>query len=97
MAIISVRYSDVSKAQAEEIANSIGLPLSTVINIFLNRFIAERGFPFDVTAPKKETTMFSKEDLEERVLKAIKNSPDHPKLPKSSYIEPSENKLRTTK
>lgn len=87
MAIISVRYNDASKAEAEQIAASIGLSLSNVINIFLNRFIVERGFPFDVTAPNKETTVFKKDELEELVLKAIKNSPNNQILPKSTYID----------
>ncbi len=96
MAIISVRYNDDSKAQAEEIANSIGLSLSNVINIFLNRFIVERGFPFDVTAPKKQTEDFDRDELEKLVLEAIKNSPSNPQLPKSSYLDLSENTIKTT-
>lgn len=96
MAIISVRYNDASKAEAEEIANSIGLSLSNVINIFLNRFIVERGFPFDVTAPKKEETIFKQDELEKLVLKAIKNSTSNPQLPKSSYLDPSEHTVKTT-
>ena len=96
MAIISVRYNDTSKAKAEEIAEAIGLSLSNVINIFLNRFIAEKGFPFSVTVPQKEKT-YDHDELEEIVLKAIKNSPSNPRLPKSSYIDLSENTIKTTK
>lgn len=50
MATISARIDDQLKDHAEKIAESIGLPLSSVINIFLRRFIAEKGFPFEVKA-----------------------------------------------
>lgn len=97
MAVISARVNDRSKAEAEEIANTIGLSLSTVINIFLNRFIAEKGFPFDVTVPKKESTVFDKNELEELVIKAIKNNSSAPDLPSSIYIDPNDNIIKHTK
>lgn len=87
MAIISVRYNDESKAKAEEIANAIGLSLSNAVSIFLNRFIAEKGFPFDVTVPKQDTPVFDKKELEEAVLKAIQSADSKTELPKSAYID----------
>ena len=51
MATISARVDDQLKSEAESVADAIGIPLSTAINIFLKRFSANRGFPFDVVAP----------------------------------------------
>ena len=46
MATISTRVEDNVKKGAEEVADAIGIPLSTAINVFLKRFIANNGFPF---------------------------------------------------
>lgn len=97
MAVISARVNDESKAQAEAIANEIGLPLSTVINIFLKRFIAEKGFPFEVTVPKKEKALFDKNELEQLVSKAVKNRAALPSLPASAYLDPTDHILKHTK
>ncbi len=98
MAIISVRYNDESKAKAEEIANAIGLSLSNAVSIFLNRFIAEKGFPFDVTVPKQDAAFFDKDELEKAVLNAIKSADTKAELPKSAYIDSYNNiKLTDTK
>lgn len=51
MATVSTRVDDSVKAEAEQVSEAIGLSLSTAVNIFLRRFAAERGFPFDVVAP----------------------------------------------
>ena len=91
MAVISVRYNDASKAKAEAIAESIGISLSSAINIFLNRFIAERGFPFDVTAPREDNALFKDKDINALVLKAIKEGDDLPSVPQSAYVDDSGN------
>ena len=57
MATISTRVDDQIKSDAEKIADEIGIPVSTAINIFLKRFIANRGFPFSVVVPKSITTV----------------------------------------
>lgn len=95
MAVITARVNDKSKAEAEKIANKIGLPLSSVINIFLNRFIAEKGFPFEVTVPEEKKTYFNISELEEMVRKAIEaeNSSD---MPKSAYLDLSDNTIKHT-
>ena len=54
MATISTRVEDNVKKGAEEVADAIGIPLSAAINVFLKRFIANNGFPFDVTAQSKK-------------------------------------------
>ena len=50
MATISTRVDDQMKSDAEKIADEIGIPISTAINVFLKRFIANRGFPFNVVS-----------------------------------------------
>ena len=50
MPTISTRVDDKTKLEAERIAAEIGVPVSTAINIFLKRFIANRGFPFSVVS-----------------------------------------------
>ena len=50
MPTISTRVDDKTKSEAEKIAAEIGVPVSTAINIFLKRFIANRGFPFNVVS-----------------------------------------------
>lgn len=87
MATITVRYNDVSKAKAEEIANAIGISLSSAISIFLNRFIAERGFLFDVTAPAEESPLFASTDMNALFTEAIKNSASVPTPPPSVYLD----------
>ena len=96
MAVVSARIDDEVKKEAEEIAGSIGLSLSSVINIFLNRFIAEEGFPFSVTAPKKEktTALFDKKELEVIVKKAINQNAISPI--QSCYFDPVEQKIKYT-
>ena len=87
MATVTARIDDKTKIQAEEIANSIGLNLSSVINVFVNRFVAERGFPFVVADPKI-ARMFDRSELTEAVSKAIRERKDNPEVPKSFYVIP---------
>lgn len=78
MATISTRVDDSVKAQAESVADAIGLSLSTAVNIFLKRFAAEGGFPFNVIAPKQSSIStedikgnFDRNDLESRMQAAV--------------------------
>ena len=87
MATITARIDGNTKAQAEEIAKSIGLNLSSVINVFLNRFVAERGFPFAVSDPKT-VQMFDRDELSGTVSRAIKERKEVPEVPESFYIIP---------
>ncbi|ERL45857.1 type II toxin-antitoxin system RelB/DinJ family antitoxin [Lactiplantibacillus paraplantarum] len=45
---ISVKANPEDKAQAAEIFDHLGLNLSTAINIFIKKSIAEGGLPFEV-------------------------------------------------
>lgn len=90
MATISARIDDQLKSRAEEIADSIGIPLSSVISIFLRRFIAERGFPFEVKAFEETipTQHYDISALEAAVKRATLN-PDYPVPPDHlTYFDP---------
>ena len=78
MATVSTRVDDRVKADAESVADAIGLPLSTAVNIFLKRFAAEGGFPFDVSVPNNirdaveiTKSRFDREELESRMQAAV--------------------------
>lgn len=48
---ISVKTSLTDKKQAAELFDGLGLNLSTAINIFIKKSIAEGGLPFEVKDP----------------------------------------------
>ncbi|EAV38991.1 DNA-damage-inducible protein J, RelB antitoxin [Oenococcus oeni ATCC BAA-1163] len=48
---ISVKTNPADKEQAAAIFDNLGLNLSTAINIFIKKSIAEGGLPFDVKDP----------------------------------------------
>ena len=102
MATVSTRVDDRVKAEAESIADAIGLPLSTAINIFLKRFAAAGGFPFDVIAPEKIDTAldlskahFDRDELENRMQAAVLEANiQSSKTPSNhfTYIDPNTKK-----
>ena len=96
MATISARVDDRLKASAEKVAEAIGIPLSTAINIFLKRFTAEKGFPFDVVAPKSEleSSVWDPAEVEHTVKAAIAD-PDNTGLANHfTYFDPTTGKLK---
>ena len=46
------RIDEDVKGQVDEIAAQIGMSTASVFNVFAKRFVQERGFPFEVKAPK---------------------------------------------
>ena len=48
---IKFRVDPAEKAQADQIAASVGMDTNTVMKVMFKRFVAERGFPFDMKAP----------------------------------------------
>ena len=97
MAIISTRVDDLVKANAEIIADRIGISLSTAINVFLKRFTAENGFPFSVTVPKSErtTAIIDLEHLDASVKKAIADPHNVGLSHQFTYLDPNTNQLVT--
>lgn len=99
MATVSARIDDQLKARAEQVADSIGIPLSSAINIFLHRFVVERGFPFQVKAldgdTAKSSPVYDPSTLEAAVKRAVANldnptGPDH-----FTYFDPETQQVRT--
>ncbi len=95
MATISARIDDQLKIEAEQVADDIGIPLSTAINIFLKRFSAERGFPFDVVAPGSRHTInpLNRSVLEHAVKAAIAAPEKAGRLSHFTYLDPDTGKL----
>lgn len=59
---INVNVPTDVKEEATNLFNSLGLNMSTAINIFLKRAIYERGIPFEIKQqPSKELTEALKE------------------------------------
>ena len=60
--VINVNVPSDVKEEATNLFNSLGLNMSTAINIFLKKAIFERGLPFEVKQlPSKEFTEALKE------------------------------------
>ena len=50
----SIRMDEELKAEMDSIAEQIGITTAAAVNIFARQFVAHRGFPFAVVAPKAE-------------------------------------------
>lgn len=48
---IKFRVDPADKAQADRIAASVGMDTNAAMKVMFKRFLAERGFPFDMKAP----------------------------------------------
>jgi DNA-damage-inducible protein J len=57
----SLRLDKDSLAEAKEILKSLGLNFTEAVNIFTNMVVQERGLPFEVKIPNKETLKAIKE------------------------------------
>jgi len=96
MAVVSVRIEDKTKNEAEEIADSIGLTLSSVVGIFLKRFVAEQGFPFPVIAKKTENNTVDIVELTKLLNQTIANNVNQPFDLQSIYPD-NDGNLKQTK
>lgn len=93
MATVSARVDDKVKIRAEQVADAIGLPLSAAINIFLKKFAAEGGFPFEVKAISQGGNSFLRDSalLESMVQRAVAD-PNNSARPKQfTYLDPETN------
>lgn len=96
MATVSTRLDDSLKAQAEEIADQIGIPLSTAICVFLKKFVSHAGFPFDVTVShneKQNIPAIELAKLEEIVKKAVSDPSNTGRPTQFTYLDPKTNQL----
>ncbi len=95
MVTISTRVDELIKEQAEKIADSIGISLSAAISIFLNRFVADEGFPFDVKAPEKKNIFGMKsQEISRLVIRGIEDPKNNPKIQSSMYIDPESGEIK---
>ena len=69
MAVINIRVNDEVKKEAEIIFKSLGLNMSVAINLFLKKCINEKGIPFDLKIPNKETNKILNGDIERKSYK----------------------------
>ena len=51
-ATLNLRINPVVKERAEEVLSQLGIPMSTVINMYLNQISLTGGIPFPVSLPK---------------------------------------------
>ena len=51
-ATLNLRVNPVVKGRAEEVLSSLGIPMSTAIDMYLNQIALTGGIPFSVTLPK---------------------------------------------
>lgn len=97
MATVSTRLDDHVKADAERIADEIGIPLSTAINIFIKKFITDKGFPFDVNVSTKVNgnPIIDENLLDASVRKAISDPNNAGLSHQFTYLDPNTQKLIT--
>lgn len=71
MAVINIRVNDEVKKEAEIIFKSLGLNMSVAMNLFLKKCINEKGIPFDLKIPNKETNKILNGDIERKSYKNV--------------------------
>ena len=71
MAVINIRVNDEVKKEAEIIFKSLGLNMSVAMNLFLKKCISEKGIPFDLKIPNKETNKILNGDIERKSYKNV--------------------------
>jgi len=69
----TIRVDEESYTQAKEILQKIGLNYSQAINVFNNLIVMNKGLPFELKLPNKETKQAILE-LERREGKVFKNT-----------------------
>ena len=52
----SIRMDKSLKEQSERVFHALGMTLTTAIQVFLKKAIAEGGLPFEVRLPQKPTS-----------------------------------------
>lgn len=73
--IINIKTDEETKKKAQEIARELGVPLSTVINVYLRQFIRVREFTCSLRtmSPKLEKDLF---EIEKDITKGRNLSPE---------------------
>lgn len=94
MATISSRVDTELKMRAEAVADSIGLSLSSVITVFLKRFVEEQGFPFAVKS-FIDLTQMPTEQVTKAMQQHVADGSPVPAVPPVTYLDPHIGKLVT--
>ena len=55
--VVHTRVTPSTKKQCDEIFDTLGITTSYAITMFLKSVILNKGFPFDVVIPKRDTTL----------------------------------------
>ena len=87
MSAISLRVDDELKAKTEAIASQLGLSVSAVIAVFLKRFVAEGGFPFELKVDKPSIAALSSDEILRTINAGIADTPEVPVLPVSACFD----------
>lgn len=99
MTTISARVDENLKDTAESIADEIGLSLSAVINVFLKRFVLEKGFPFELKihtkTAKSDFVTMSTDEITELIKKRVMESSDIANTPPITYLDPMTGEVKT--
>ncbi|MBD5081153.1 MAG: type II toxin-antitoxin system RelB/DinJ family antitoxin [Ruminococcaceae bacterium] len=71
-----IRIDEMTKAEATQLLNGLGMTLSEAVNLFLKQVILRRGIPFDIAYP--ETVREFKPEVIEAMeeAKCISRDPD---------------------
>jgi len=73
-AIVQVRIEPEVKREVERIFNTLGLSTAEAVNVFFRHVQLERGIPFDVKIPNKQTHKAIEDSRKERNLKKFKKT-----------------------
>lgn len=57
---MSIRMDRVVKKQAQQLFKSLGMDMTTAINIFLRQALIRKGLPFEVTAEGADSVLMQK-------------------------------------
>jgi len=68
---IYTRVEPEIKEQAEQILSTLGIPVTSAINLFLRQVVMQKGIPFDVKIPPHPLDMsrMTKEELDTEIQK----------------------------
>lgn len=62
------------KAQAEDVLNELGIPMSNAVGMFLKQIVLQRGIPFEMKLPARMPLVYdelTKEQFNQEIQKGI--------------------------
>jgi len=73
-ATLTIRTSKTLKKEVGKILSRLGLNHSSAVNMFYHQVLAQKGIPFDVKIPNKETLKALENSRKRKNLTTYKNS-----------------------